>query len=366
MDVSDSLRQTVTHLFDAVRYSQHAKELEEAAVEAETKLETDLNKLESQTEEIFNLIASFKDDPEPPVRDLSRQLSEFLSTAREQAGKKLKRKAKEDVAELRRTATGERDKATKSLEEYLAEDPLPIIENSVSVRLAEGVYEARSRYECEGGMKYDFRLAAQNSRLFHEELVFSRLGYELKVPVRFSSTLLKNRVPGFERLDQYVLADAETTAGKIRANFQRPGNGAKIKVVTSGSGSDGFVGLEYTDEVHAVNVMNDPSLSSYVDLESINKATEELARELADLTQKRVALLRLALNGEQRVERVDCYAVLRIVFEALGPTYRSLVKKLAEGEPGEKGSNGLTLSFIRERLKVLGDLSEPVSQMLEL
>jgi len=366
LDASDSLRQTVTHLFDAVRYSEHAKELEEAAVEAEAKVEANLNKLESQTEEILNIISSFKDDHEPPLKDLSRQLAEFLSTAKEQAGEKLKRKAKLEVAELHRTATGERDKSTKSLEAYLAEDPLPIIENAVSIKLVKGVYEARSKYECEGGMKYDFGLAAQNSRLFHEELVLSRLGHELRVPVRFSKTLLKSRVPGFERLDQYVLADAETIGGRIRANFQRHGNGAKIKVVTSGSEEDGFVGIEYADETHAVNVMKDPSLSSYVDLELIKQAVEELVKELADLAQKRVALLKLTLNGEQHVESVDCYRVLQIVFEVLGPTYVSLVKKLAAEKVEEKGSKGLSLGFIQERLKVLGDLSRPVSEMLGL
>ncbi|MDA4124356.1 MAG: hypothetical protein OK438_02720 [Thaumarchaeota archaeon] len=366
MDASGSLRQTVTHLFDAVRYSEHAKELEEAAQKAEANLEAGLNKLESQTEEIFNLVSSFKNDPELPLKELSRQLSEFLFTAKEQAGEKLRRRAKEELAELRRTAAGEKDKATKSLEAYLAEDPLPIIETAVSVRLANGVYEARSRYECEGGMKYDFGLAAQNSRLFHEELMLSRLGYELKVPVRFSRTLLKNRVPGFERLDQYVLADAETTGGRIRANFQRAGNGGRMKIVTSGSDDHGFVGLEYTDEAHTVNVMNDPSLSSYVDLDSIKKATEELAKELADLAQKKVALLRLTLDGEQPVENVDCYRVLQVVFEVWGPRYKALVKKLTEGRPGEKGDKGLSASFIHDRLKVLGDLSKPVAQMMGL
>ncbi len=366
MDDSASLRQTITHLFDAVRYSQHAKELEEAALKAEGKLVAELDKLESQAEEISHTVGSFKHDSEPAFRELSNQLSEFLSAAREQASEKLKRKAKEDLAELQNLASSERDRATKSLEAYLAADPVPIIENAISVRLSEGVYAAQSKYECEGDMKYDFGLAAQNSRLFHEELMLSRLGYELKVPVRFSKTLLKGRVPGFERLDQYLLVDAETSGGRIRANFQRAGNGAKMKVVTSGSDDQGFVGIEYTDQAHAVNVMNDPSLTSYVDLDTIKKAMGELVRELAELAQKKVALLRLTLDGEQHVENADCYGVLQVVLEVLGPKYKPLVKKLAEGNPGGKADSGLSIGFIKERLKVLGDLSKPVSEMLGL
>jgi hypothetical protein len=364
MDGSASLRHTITHLFDAVRYSEHAKELEGAALKAEEKLVTELDKLETQTEEILNSITSFKDDSEPPVQELSVQLSEFLSTAKEQAVEKVKKKAKEELVEMRRAASSERDKATKSLEAYLAADPLPIIESVVSVKLADGHYMAQSRYECEGGMKYDFGLASQNSPLFHEELMLSRLGYELKIPVRFSKTLLKNRVPGFERLDQYVLADAETTGGRIRVNFHREGNGARMKVVTSGSDDQSFLGIEYSDHAHAVNVTNDPSLSSYIDLETLKKAMGELVKELTDLAQRKVALLRVSLNGEKSIEDIDCYGMLQMVLRVLGPTYKALVKKLGDGTFEAKNLSGLSLSLVQERLKVLGETSKPVSQAL--
>ncbi len=366
MDEAASLRQTVTHLFEAVRYSQHAQELEEAARKSESDLEGDLSRLESRTEEILNLVSSLKDDSETSVRELSRQVSEFLSAAMVQAVEKLKRKAKEELAEYRRTALGQRDKALKSLEAYLASDPIPVIENVVSVRLVEGLYVGQSQYECDGGMKYEFGLAAQNSTLFHQEMTLSRLGYDLKIPVRFSRAILKGRVPGFERLDQYVLADAETSAGRIRANFQKPGDGAQFKLVTSGSDDHGFVGLEYSDETNAVNVMNDPALSAHVDLETIRKAMGELVKELTDLAKKKVALLRLSLNGDEPLENINCYSILQMVLRVLGPSYRSIMKKLPAGHSAEGGGGELSLAFINDRLKVLGTLSRPVSQLLGL
>jgi hypothetical protein len=363
MEAAASLRQTVTHLFDAVRFSDHAREMEEAARRSETNLDLQLSKLESQTEELSNLLASMKTGSEEAARELSRQLEEFLETAKQQAKSKLERKAREELEEYRNTAASEKDKALKSLESYLAADPLPIIENIVQVRLSEGAYEARSRYECEGGIKYDFRLASQNSRLFHQELSLSQLGYELKVPVRFSKALLKkNRTPGFERLDQYVLTSAETSGGRLRATFQKAGDEPKLKVVTSGSEANGFIGLEYTDRTQAVNVMNDPSLSAYVDLGVIRQATDELVAELADLSKKKVALLRLSLDGEEPVESLNCNAILQTVLKVLGPSYRSLVKEISEGFAED--SEGLSISFIQERLKVLGELSASVLRAL--
>ncbi len=368
MEVAASLKQTLTHLFDAVRFSDHARELEEAARAAEGDLETDLNKLEARTEELSNLIASMKVESESVLRELSKQLEGFLSTAKEQAKNKLQRKAAQQLGEYRSTASSERDKALKSLEAFFAADPLPLVESVVQVRLTEGIYEAKSRNECEGGMKYDFRLVAQNSRLFHQPFAFSQLGYELRIPVRFSKALLsKTRVPGFERLDQYVLTDAETSGNKVRANFDKSGNGAKVKVITSGEQEDGFVGLEYTDQLQAVNVMNDPSLVAYVDISAIKRAAADLVAEMSELSKKRVALLRLSLNGEEALDDVNCREVLQKVMSVMGPSYRGLIRKIASGDLTADPSEELTPEFIQTRLKALGgDLSKSVSQSLGL
>jgi hypothetical protein len=367
MEASASLKQTMTHLFDAVRFADHANELEESARSVEGDLEAALNKLEAQTEELANLLAALKVEKEVVLRDLSQQVGGFLATAKEQAKSKLQKGAKQELEDYRRTISSEKDKALKSLEAYFASDPLPILENVIQVRLSDGVYEARSRYECEGGIRYDFRLAAQNSRVFHQPFVFSQLGYELRIPVRFSRALLsKTRTPGYERLDQYVLADAEASGGKLRANFEKPGNGAKLKLVTSGSEGDNFVSLEYSDQVQAVNVINDPSLVAFVDIDAVKKAAEELVTELNDLSKKKVALLRLSLEGEESLDSVSCREILQKVMSIMGPRYRASVKKLTAGTPAENGEE-LDIDYLKGRLRLLGgDLSKSMSQALGL
>ncbi|MDE1852169.1 MAG: hypothetical protein KGI38_00270 [Thaumarchaeota archaeon] len=363
-----SLKQTVTHLFDAVRSADHAKELDELTRNVEGDLETALNKLEAQTEELSNLLASMKVEQESVLRELSLQVQGFLSTAKEQAKSKLQKRAKQQLEDYRNAASSERDKALKSLEAYFASDPLPIVESVVQVKLSDGVYEAKSKNECEGNIQYDFRLASQNSRFFHQPFILSQIGYELRVPVRFSRALLsKTRVPGFERLDQYVLADAEASGGKLRANFDKSGNGAKIKVVTSGSQEDGFVGLEYSDQIQAVNVMNDPSLVAFVDIASLRRAAGELVAELSDLSKRKVGLLSLTLDGEQSLDSLKCREILDKVLHIMGPVYRVLVKRIGSGLPADDTGEELSLEFVKGRLKLLGnELSAPVSQSLGL
>jgi hypothetical protein len=367
MEAADSLKQTLTHLFDAVRYSDHADDLEEASRAADSRLQADLGKLEKMSEEVSNMVSSLEAESAAALKELAQQLEGFLTTAIEQAKEKLQRTLKDEFEGYTHSRESERDKALKSLEAFLASDPLPVIENLVEVRLQEGLYEARSRCECEGGMKYEFRLAAHNSRLFQQEMTLSQLGYEIKVPVRFSRALLKKgRVPGFERLDQYVLVSAETSGGKIRATFQKADDGATLKIVTSGPKPEDFVGLEYGDRSVAVNVMNDPALSAHVDLQGIKKAVGDIVGEMNDLSKKKVALLKLTLDGEEPLNDMDYRRILQEVLKLLGPSYKTVVQKVSA--PGQKGGggDGLSLSFIQERLKVLGELSPTVSQALGL
>lgn len=367
MDPAASLKQTVTHLFDAVRYHNHSEELEESARDTENGLKTELARLESHTEELSKILTSMKSVPDGALADLSDQVGDFVHAAKEQAEEKLRRKAKEEVEEYRNRASVERDKALKSLEAYLAADPLPIIESAVQVRLAKGLYEGSSRYECDGGISYDFRLAPQNSRLFHQEFSLSLLGYELKVPVRFSRVpLKKDRVPGFERLDKYTLVAAESSGGKMHASFERAGGGARMKVVTSGSAPEDFVSLEYSDQSVTVNVLNDPALASYSDLPKVRKAMGELALGLEELARKKVALMRISIDGEGAITDLDYGRVLLLVFKTLAPNYLTVLEKMPKEKGGSGGNSVLSLAFIKERLKVLGELSEPASKTLGL
>jgi hypothetical protein len=359
-----SLRQTVTHLFDAVRHGKSAQEMEEAVRRVETGQETDLALLESRTEEISRVLASMKDDPQDSLKDLAKQVGEFMATAKDQARVKLKRRASEEREKALAIASSERDKCVKSLEAYLASGPMPTPERLVKVKLVEGTYEAQASYHCDGGVKYTFGLAPQNSKFFHQEFMLSELDREVKVPVRFSRTILKGRVPSFERLDQYVLKEAEYSGGKTRVIFRRPDESAWIKVIASGFEKKDFVGLEYTDHRGSVNVMNDLSLAAHMDVDMLKSVLFELPGELEALTSNKVTLLKLSVGEEDILKTLNCYRVLESVISVLGPTYRTLLEHLPDSRPEGSSQDDLNLAFVKERLRTLGEYSMPISEVL--
>ena len=365
MDEAASFKHTIVHLFDAVRYDQNAKDLDQAASKAEGDLKAALGSLDMHAAEISNQLSPLKEDQNEAVRDLYRQVTEFVATAKAQARSRLEKKAHDLVQKTHLEASTERDKAFKSLETFFAIEPIPVIESSISVKLVEGAYHATSRFTCEGGVNYEFGLASQNSKLMNDEFTLAKLGYEVKVPVRFSKTMLKGRVPGFERLDQYTLVDAETTGGKVISNFHKTGNGASIKVVTSGSDDQAFVSIEYKDGAHNVNVMNDPSLRVHTDLDSIKRAMSDVASAMADLSTKKSVLLSLSIDGESSPRNADASQLLEIVSTVMAPKFRTIVKGLPAKSKGQ-GSQDLTLDYVRSRINSLGVFSQTIARSFEL
>ena len=108
--------------------------------------------------------------------------------------------------------------------------------------------------------------------------------------------------------------------------------------------------------------MTDPSLGVHVDLEAVKRAMGELASGLADLSSKKIALLRLSFGGEDVLQRLDCEEVLKLVLKVMGPAYQATVRKIANGT--SDGEGDFTIDFIRERLKVLGGASTSVATAL--
>jgi hypothetical protein len=364
MEDHASLRQTLTHLFDAVRHGRNFRDLADSAKAIENRLQDQLTRLEVNSGELYSLLASMKRDPEEPIRLLGQQVEAFLQTAKQQARSKLENAASGELRQARASMSSEKDKAVKSLEAYLATSPLPLTDSTTALRFDDKTYVAQADFECEGGLTYEFGLATQNSKYFHGEFMLSQFGSELKVPVRFGRTLLKGRVPGFERLDQYLLTNAELSNGKLRASFQKMGGDATFKVVMSGFGKDDFCGIEYVDPGGTVNIMTDLSLMVHVDIDSLKAAMSRLASELNAVAGMKVTLLRSSLDGEDLLETLDCYKLLEMVMRVLGPKYRTLLEKLPEKQISGKSGEELSLMFVKERLRLLGDFSKPVSQLL--
>jgi uncharacterized protein (UPF0335 family) len=341
-------------LIDAVRFAQNAADASIKERGTQERVQKQLEELELLRSSVSDSLLHLRWVDETSKSELSRNITNFVNAAVEQVKTKLKASLKKDQEEYRSASESERLKAAKSLEAFLASNPLPILDRVISLKHLEASYAAKVRYRAEGEIQYEFTLNSSDSKLFRTDFNLGLLAKEIKLPVRLSKTWLKkDPVPNFERLDQYVLEKAEVSKKHLVASFSHPETGSSVEVVFSKSASDSFVTAEYSDPKGRVDVTGQPSLSKHLDLATLKETLEQLLGSIEELERSKLSLSRLKMNDEDVLEKLDSYGFMLKVLEVLGPRLQRSGEALRQEN-----------SMLRERLKLLGDKARPVVKAL--
>jgi hypothetical protein len=351
-DALNSFKKTVTSLVDAVIYSERAEEAKSKANSQSSLLQHRLEKFDEFREELTALVHRFVEENEPDrLNDLEKRIVDYAVIALDQEKVRVKQEMQKQQQELVALAKSEETKALKSVETFLAGSPLPVQEKSVTIKLVEGAYEAKVKYRCNGEIEYEFLLDAKKVDFFHEEFRLSKLKKEIKVPARLAKSWLKKEpIPDFERLDQYILSEAEASINSAMAVFEDPESDKKIKLVYSKSDQHMFVTVEYIDSLGTVDVTAEPALNKHLDAEPLKDSMEMVSLALFDLEKHKLRLLRLTSQGEDVLGNLKYFDFLVVVAKVIA---QKLKEPFAEVLFAQE--NALDLNQVSERLKALGD-----------
>jgi hypothetical protein len=366
--VKDSLRQVVTNLFDAVRFSDQLHE-------AEARVKSLQDEFNSRSLRLGTFVKSVADSsevlteqvPEDYAKIMANQVNEFVRAAADQAKAKGSAKVTGEISEVESEAASSRTKALKSLEAYLGSNPLPVVDRLVTVKLVDGRYQAHATYSCKGNVAYKFNLGTQSSKMFGSEFKLSRMRKKLNVPVGLGKTWIrKEQSPRYEKLEQYSLRNAEASSQHLIAEFFEEETRTAIRISGASQEGGGFTSVEFIDEAEVVNVTNDAGLNKFLDSAAVTAVTNSIWAELIQVEASRVALTELTVGGRDILERMECESLLRSVLRVMGPAYKDVLERHSEKQP--KGSEvEVSLAFIRERLSLLGEsASQQVRRALAL
>ncbi len=366
-EIVDTLEQMVTHLFDAVRYSEQVGRLKADAKSTSESSEARISKLNGLEAEISASVSLLSDEEDADyVRQLSVQVTEFVNAAVEQARLKANEATQKQLREIEERSLSERTKVAKSLESYFVATPLPLMDMVVTVKTGESGYEAQAEYACKGGISYTFSLATQNSKFFHQGFRLAALGKKLNLPVELQRTWLKKEpTPRYEKLERYTLKEAEVSQGHTIVGFANDETGATVRLSSAGVGGEGLPTIEYTEDGKVTNITTDTGLNKFVDSKEMSSAIRQLRSEILSLEKNKVALTDLSSNGDQVLESLDCTGLLRAVLGVMGPTYKRLVQSMA-AKPMKTSNGEISLSTIRERIALLGPSSSIARDGLSL
>ena len=359
----DSLRQVVTNLFDAVRFSDQLHEAEGKAKSLQDEFDSRSLRLDTFVESVVDSSELLtKQVPEDYAKIMANQVNEFVRAAADQAKAKGGAKTTGEISEVGSEAVSSRTKALKSLEAYLGSNPLPVVDRLVSVKLVDGRYQAQATYNCKGNVVYRFNLGTQSSKMFGFEFKLSKLRRKLNVPVGLSRTWIrKEKTPHYEKLEQYSLKNAEASSQHLIAEFVEEESGTAIRISGASQEGGGFTSVEFIDGAEVVNVTTDAGLNKFLDSAAVTAVVNSIWAELIQVEVSKVALTELTVGGRDILESMDCESLLKTVLKIMGQTYKGILERSPENQ-FEGTEVEVSLSFIRERLSLLG---ESASQLVQ-
>jgi hypothetical protein len=344
-----------TELVDAVRHSQNWKRIIEEQGKAKAAAVRQVEELDELGERISKAFDGLHLD-QTDAKSLSGKVNDFAALAIQQSRDRVGVKLKATLEDLAAESNSEELKTKKSLESYLATSPLPVIDEEITLELADGSYSAVLEHRCAGEIEYEFLLNTASSQLFRGELSFADVQKGLKLPVRLGkSWLRKEPVPDFERLDSFALSKARASKNHLTATFANRETKDSVDMVFSRSGAESFVTIEYSSGGSKVDVTGEAALSKHVDLASVKQAMGRLVDAIIELKKNKLQLSKLESDGNDVLATLDCLSFMQRVIAILSQSKESM-QQVRSVDP----------KFALERLKLLGPSSETLASALGL
>ena len=361
-----SVALSFSSLVDSMRYLQKGRELDEKIDELKVATEKKLESLDTLKSEISKLVERQIDNlGEPRVTELSKQIMGFSTTAIDQMKQKINQETQKQHNALVSDSNSEKTKTMKSLEAFLSTSPLPLIEHSLVLTLQDMAYSARARYTCQDNIQYEFTLDTKVSPFFRAPFKLGEFDHSLKVPVGLGkSWLKKNPVPDFQRLEHYVIYNAEATESSLILECSDTEKEARLKVVYTKQGNHTSLTLVHSQGDNTVDITSEPSLNTHLDSESFVRSMERIWLGINDLERKKISLSRITCDEKSVLEDLSSVEFLTKAWKAIAPRVRDAMK--VRGDKPTTESEVLDEKTVREKLKTLGPQAEQIASLLRL
>lgn len=353
------IKQTFSSLIDAMKFAQRLGQVSSKVIEIEQQGRRRAEALDKLAVEIADLITGAKDVlGDDNTIDLSKQIVSFSTLAIEQAKRKVVEQSASQHSELLAAEEAEKTRTLKTIEALLVSSPFQIHDKVITLKFAEGAYDAKCLYICEEGIQYEFALDCKKSFDFKKEFKLSDLGQEAKIPVNLGKSWIKKQpVPGFERLDSYTLSSIDASEGNLISNFTHPQKEATIRIVYSKRDSRSSLVVEYSELNHKVVVTSEPSLNKFLETEAISAQMEQLWLSLKDLENYKSGVTKLTLGDDNILQTNEYVEFFAITWKVVAPKISDLLRG-RDPDFDEK--------FVREKVSSLGDSGRPILSILNI
>lgn len=358
-------RSVISDLYEAVLFSNRqdlsSKQVDELNTKHSDKLADVDDLFRSVNKPLRNY---FESNPSESFKQTSDAITKFVRKALDQYKEKINAEFRTREEEIVSTNMSYVTKALKGAESFLFTDPIPVEESAVHVKYISGGYKAVRRVQCQGDIQYEIILNTAETELLEGPLHFSGLSKGVRIPIRQSSSwITKETVVDREKLDSYLLVNAELAHGTMIAVFRDEESRSDVRFVLSGTGPQAVFALEYKDEHEAVDINSHPALQNYVEKKAIRDALIMLSNTMKSLRTNAVRLSTLTISGEDVLTGQSFRKLAERVYEILGKRVREGLKVFLEDQDAMYDLE-LDNQKVSDRLKFLNFYDEKTEKIL--
>lgn len=358
-------RGVITDLYEAVLFSSRQELSSKQMDELNLKLSEKLSDVDELFRNITKPLRKYSENnPSDPFKQTNDAITKFSRTALDQYKEKINAEFRSKEEEITSTNASYITKALKGAETFLFDNPIPIEESAMYIRYISGGYKAVRKVQCQGEIQYEIILNTAESELLEGPLYFSGLYKGMRIPIRQSSSwITKETVIDREKLDSYLLVNAEFAHGTMIAVFRDEESRSEVRFVLSGAGQQAVFAIEYRDEHETVDINSHPALQNYVDGKAIRNSLSLLSNSIKSLRSNPVRLSALTVDGEDLLTAQNFSILAGRVLETLRDRIIDGVKTFV-GDQERMYALELDNQKIWDRLKFLGFHDDEIESIL--
>ncbi|MHB1663606.1 MAG: hypothetical protein ACYCSG_07245 [Thermoplasmataceae archaeon] len=347
-----------TYMIDAIGSQRDSSAQAEALEKLKASIPGELSDIDSLVISISKVFEAYRNEKGiSSILDTENTIINFTKGAIENYKKRIVEEKNQKIAELSANINALLLNANKSMQAYLSSDPLDILDYSIGIKWVNGAYEGIARYSCQNGIEYDFTLNIRDFELLKESLKFSTLEKGLKIPVRSASTWIgKEPQLDYEKLDRYSLVSTTINKGNLFVVFQDFEKSSSFTFVMSRGTENSFLSVEYKDENGSLDITGQPAMNNMLEIERIEDPLDRIYGTLLELEQNRLKLTKLSVNGNDILIGPSYLDFGRIIFGLMKENFKEYISTLSEKNSDLTVNNGFSKSYVRDRLRVLGQL----------
>ena len=268
------------------------------------------------------------------------------------------------------------NKNKKTLEPFLIQDPIPIINKKYTIKAVKDDYSAKVQTNCEGNVSYIFTVASSEISFWDSHVRTSDFIRGLKIPIGMKKGFLKKDLePDFVNLDDYTLSYAEFSEEGIDAIF-REDLDTTLGQVRLKMNFANYTSIEvyYTEEGGVEkNIIDIPELRASLNMPDLYKLGKGIVEQANEFYFKRRSLEYIYLDNidvtkESRVFELmlkiaDIYAPILMEIKSHSPHEEELSLKI-EDDGGKRTEIYVKKSYIREKLLALNEKGNKLASKL--